>query len=95
MNLGRNELSDKLMKDCGFGAIESRNVVDGVLDVISKTLAEGDPVVLRGFGKFRVLSKPDRMGRNPKTGKPKHIRARSVVAFIASGKLKGAVNESS
>ena len=92
MNLGRNELSDKLMKDCGLGAIESRNAVDGVLDVISETLVGGESVVLRGFGKFRVLSKPDRMGCNPKTGEPEHIRARSVVAFIAFDKLKEAVN---
>ena len=54
-------------------------VVDGVLrgftDVISATVAKGDPVVLTGFAKFAKIQTKARMGRNPATGEAIRIKA--------------------
>jgi DNA-binding protein HU-beta len=54
-------------------------VVDGVLrgftDVISATVAKGDPVVLTGFAKFAKIQTKARMGRNPATGEAIKIKA--------------------
>ena len=54
-------------------------VVDGVLrgftDVVSATVAKGDPVVITGFAKFAKIQTKARMGRNPATGEAIKIKA--------------------
>jgi integration host factor subunit alpha len=50
-------------------------------------------VKLSGFGNFQLRDKPQRPGRNPKTGEEIPITARRVVTFHASQKLKGMVEE--
>jgi integration host factor subunit alpha len=51
-------------------------------------------VKLSGFGNFQLRDKPQRPGRNPKTGEEIPITARRVVTFHASQKLKGMVETS-
>lgn len=51
----------------------------------------GDGVKLSGFGNFQLRDKPQRPGRNPKTGEEIPITARRVVTFHASQKLKAEV----
>ncbi|RYE81188.1 MAG: integration host factor subunit alpha, partial [Oxalobacteraceae bacterium] len=56
-------------------------------------LERGEAVKLSGFGNFQLRDKPQRPGRNPKTGEEIPITARRVVTFHASQKLKGMVEE--
>ena len=56
-------------------------------------LERGDSVKLSGFGNFQLRDKPQRPGRNPKTGEEIPITARRVVTFHASQKLKAAVEQ--
>jgi integration host factor subunit alpha len=46
---------------------------------------------LSGFGNFNIRRKAPRPGRNPRTGESIPIKARNVVTFHASHKLKGLV----
>jgi DNA-binding protein HU-beta len=50
-------------------------VVRGFTDVVSATVAKGDPVVLTGFAKFAKIQTKARMGRNPATGEAIKIKA--------------------
>jgi integration host factor subunit alpha len=50
-------------------------------------------VKLSGFGNFQLREKPQRPGRNPKTGEEIPITARRVVTFHASQKLKALVEK--
>src|SRR5215469_11458196 len=43
-------------------------IVTTMLDAITKALAQGHRVELRGFGAFSVKVRPSRMGRNRRTG---------------------------
>lgn len=60
---------------------------------IRTALERGDSVKLSGFGNFQLRDKPQRPGRNPKTGEEIPITARRVVTFHASQKLKAAVEQ--
>jgi len=51
----------------------------------------GDDVKLSGFGNFHIRRKAPRPGRNPRTGEAIPIKARNVVTFHASHKLKAVV----
>ena len=61
---------------------------------ISDCLERGEEVKLAGFGVFNMRDKPERPGRNPKTGEDIPITARRVVTFHASGCLKEVVDSS-
>jgi integration host factor subunit alpha len=58
---------------------------------VQDTLVEGHDVKLSGFGNFQIRRKAPRPGRNPRTGEAIPIKARNVVTFHASHKLKGMV----
>jgi integration host factor subunit alpha len=44
--------------------------------------------MISGFGKWTVMKKKARKGRNPQTGKPVTISARKVVSFKPSQVLR-------
>lgn len=57
--------------------------VNTVLDTIGD-LAIGQKLILRGFGTFEVKHKPAGTARNPRTGVPVEVAARSVLTFKAA-----------
>ena len=61
-------------------------------DLLSKYLAEGGRVELRGFGAFSVRSRPERQGRNPRTGETVHVPAKSVPFFKSGKELRERLN---
>lgn len=66
--------------------------VDALLGLVKERLADGESVLLSGFGKFEVLDKEARPGRNPATGEPIEIDGRRVVVFRWSPKLRERIN---
>lgn len=68
--------------------------VDGVKKRICESYQLGTLSKLAGFGVFNMRDKPERPGRNPKTGEGIPITARRVVTFSASGCLKDAIDAS-
>lgn len=85
------ELADTLFEKLGLNKREAKDMVDGFFDEIRTALERGESVKLSGFGNFQLRDKPQRPGRNPKTGEEIAITARRVVTFHASQKLKQAV----
>lgn len=66
-------------------------VVEALLDTITETLANGEKVVITGFGTFEVRDRVARSGRDPRTGETIHIPAQKSPAFKAGKGLKDAV----
>ncbi len=93
MTLTKAELSDLLFEHVGLNKREAKDMVEEFFEVIRETLEKGDNVKLSGFGNFMLRDKPQRPGRNPKSGEEIPITARRVVTFHASQKLKAAVEE--
>jgi integration host factor subunit alpha len=89
--LTKAELAELLFERVGLNKRESKDMVDAFFDVIRDALQGGESVKLSGFGNFQLRDKPQRPGRNPKTGEAIPIAARRVVTFHASQKLKAFV----
>ena len=83
--MNRTELVKALVKRNFASQEVARQVLDDVLGVIVVELERGSGVVsLPGFGTFKVVTRPARAGRNPKTGETIQIEARRVVTFKPS-----------
>lgn len=91
--LTKAELADLLFERVGLNKREAKDMVETFFEEIRDALERGDMVKLSGFGNFQVRNKPQRPGRNPKTGEAIPIAARRVVTFHASQKLKSMVEQ--
>jgi integration host factor subunit alpha len=92
--LTKAELAELLFERVGLNKRESKDMVETFFDELCLALEQGDGVKLSGFGNFQLRDKPQRPGRNPKTGETIPISARRVVTFHASPKLKNLVERS-
>ncbi len=93
MTLTKAELSELLFEKVGLNKREAKDLVESFFEEIRIALERGESVKLSGFGNFQLRNKPQRPGRNPKTGEEIPISARRVVTFHASQKLKGLVEK--
>ena len=89
--LTKAELAELLFERLGLNKRESKDMVEAFFEIIHGTLVKGDDVKMSGFGNFNIRRKAPRPGRNPRTGESIPIKARNVVTFHASHKLKGVV----
>jgi integration host factor subunit beta len=89
----RSELVAKLAeKYSHLPPDDLERVVSIILDEIAEALARGDRVELRGFGAFSVRHREARRGRNPRTGEPVDVPAKSVPFFKAGKELRARIN---
>lgn len=89
--LTKAELSEMLFERLGLNKRESKDMVEAFFELVHDSLISGKDVKLSGFGNFQIRQKASRPGRNPRTGEVIPIKARQVVTFHASQKLKGMV----
>ena len=90
--LTKAELAEMLFDQVGLNKREAKDMVETFFDEISAALVRVESVKLSGFGNFLLRDKPQRPGRNPKTGEEIPISARRVVTFHASQKLKAQID---
>jgi integration host factor subunit alpha len=93
--LTKAELAELLFEQVGLNKREAKDMVETFFLEIRDALERGEQVKLSGFGNFQLRDKPQRPGRNPKTGEAIPITARRVVTFHASQKLKSLVEAAS
>jgi integration host factor subunit alpha len=89
--LTKADLAELLFDRLGLNKRESKDMVEAFFDLVHGTLVQGEEVKLSGFGNFSIRRKAPRPGRNPRTGEAIPIKARDVVTFHASHKLKAIV----
>ena len=94
MTVTKMELANLLFDELGLNKREAKEFVDLFFEEIRSALENGDNVKFSGFGSFSVRDKPQRPGRNPKTGEEIAVSARRVVTYKASQGIKDRVADS-
>ncbi len=92
MALRKAQIVETIKNQTGFTKNKSSEIVESVLEIIKRSLENGDDVLISGFGKFCVKEKKERKGRNPATGEAMMLEPRRVVTFKCSGKLRDRIN---
>jgi len=67
-------------------------IVTTFFDEISKRLATGGRVELRGFGAFSTRARDARTGRNPRTGEVVEVNAKRVPYFKPGKEMRQRLN---
>ena len=92
-NLSRDKLAVILSEKTGVRASTVRQYIDVTLARMADGIVQDGKLKLAGFGTFDVLSKGERLGRNPKTGEDVMITPRRTISFSLSQKLRSKINE--
>ena len=79
--MARKEIVRSISEDLGLTQLQTKRIVQKVLDAILQTLVDEGRVELRNFGVFEVKRRAPRKARNPKTGEMVFVSERSVVRF--------------
>jgi integration host factor subunit alpha len=95
----RDVLAERLAEwvrsnDGEMSMVAARDEVKWFFDTLADSLAGGDEVRIHGFGTFRTLERPARVGRNPRTGETVQVAARRVARFTPSTTLATSLKES-
>ncbi len=88
MTLTKEQIVDAIQEQIGFHRKKSAELVESLLEIIKRSLENGDDVLISGFGKFCVKHKSERKGRNPATGHDMMLAKRKVVTFKCSSVLR-------
>lgn len=79
--MNKTELIQRVSEVSGLTKKDTEKVINSFVDVVQEALAKGDTVSILGFGTFLVRERPEREGRNPRTGEPITIPAARVPVF--------------
>jgi integration host factor subunit alpha len=93
MTLTKENIIKTLYKNVGYSKAKSTTLIESLLEIIKKTLENGEDILVSRFGKFCVREKRERRGRNPATGDDTTLRARRIVAFACSSVLREKIND--
>lgn len=88
----RAQLAETIYSQVGLSRNDSAELLEAILERVSRALEAGESVKISGFGTFSVRQKGRRVGRNPKTGVEVPILPRRVLVFRPSQALKARVN---
>ena len=88
----RGIIDELLVRNPGISCRDSETLVDVIFNAITRELAAGQRIELRGFGSFGVKLRRARQGRNPKTGTPVEVAAKRIPFFRAGKELRVELN---
>ena len=91
-NFTRKNLTNKIFQNIGFSKNISSKIIDDFFESLTSELINKNIVKISSFGTFKVISKKERIGRNPKTKEETIICSRKVVKFKPSISIKEKLN---
>ena len=80
------------VNELGYNWRDSAEIAEAILEIMKKSLEDGEDVLVSGFGKFVVQEKEPKSVRSFATGESMRLDARNVVSYRCSGKLKEKIN---
>ena len=88
----KKDIVSSIAASAGITKAAAEKALEALTDTVTKELKKGTPVVLTGFGTFKVTKRAARTGVNPRNPSEKiKIPARTVPAFKAGKALREAV----
>ena len=92
MTLTKEDMIKSIHDQIGFRQNRSGDIFESFLEIIKQSLENGEEVMISRFGKFYIIEKNARRGRNPHTGESIMIASRKIAWFKASTGLRDKIN---
>ncbi len=89
----RTELIDAIAQEAEADKRQAKAFLEGFTRIVENEMRKEGDVPLAGLGKFKVVKRKARVGRNPATGEAIQIPAKTVVKFTVAKALKDLVKK--
>ena len=86
--MNKAQFVEAIALDANIPKVEARKAIDAMIRVTVQSLREGERLTLTGLGTFNVQQRPERVGRNPRTGAAVNIPPRKVIKFRPSVEIE-------
>ena len=90
--MNKNDLVESLAEEFEVTKSYARDLIDSLFQKITEAANQGEEVAIFGFGRFKVVERGARKGRNPRTGEAVKIAAKKVLKFEAAKTMKEGLN---
>ena len=91
-NFNKDNLYKLLSEKTGFSVLLSKKIINDLIKIIIIEIKK-ENFNLVNLGKFKIILKKDRLGRNPKTKQTFIINKRKSISFTASKNFSQFLNE--
>ena len=91
--MNKTELIEHIAKNADLSKAAAGRALEAAMGAITTTLRKGGAVTLVGFGSFAVGKRAARTGRNPRTGAPVAVSAKSVPYFKPGKEMRERLND--
>jgi DNA-binding protein HU-beta len=89
--MNKAELIEAIASQVELSKAKVGEVIDALTETVTKTICDGEPVRITGFGTFEPRPRRAKSAINPQTGEQITVGARVVPAFRPSSDFKEAV----
>ena len=86
--MNKAQFVEAIALDANIPKVEARKAIAAMIRVTVQSLREGERLTLTGLGTFNVQQRPERVGRNPRTGAAVKIPPRKVIKFRPSVEIE-------
>ena len=90
--MNKKELIKKVAINTGKTQKLTAEILDAILEEIPKSVISDGEVLIVGFGKFQLVERAAKVGRNPATGEPMNLPEKKAIKFKPSKNLRDFVN---
>jgi len=91
--MNKAELIEAVATQVGLSKTKVGEVIDALTETVTKTICDGEPVRITGFGTFEPRPRKSKAGVNPQTKQRITVGSRVVPAFRPGSDLKEAVRK--
>ncbi len=91
-NMKKKDFVAKVAQANGLSNAKTAEVIDSFIEELVNALADGEKILLSGFGTIEVKDRAGRIGRHPVTGEQIQLPDTKVVSFRQSSKLREKIN---
>lgn len=88
----KTDLVNYIAEQTGFTKADANRALEAMIGGVIGGLQNEGKVTITGFCTFTAKDRPEKEGRNPRTGETVMIPARTAVTIKAGSKLKEALN---
>lgn len=90
--MNKAELIEALADKAGVTKQRAKTMLEAYTDIVIEKMSQKEEIVIIGFGTLTPREQDTRLARNPKTGTPVQIPARTTVKFKPGKFLLEAMN---
>lgn len=92
-NITKKDIVEEIAARTGLTQVDTKTIVECFLDSIIKAMTQGNNIEIRGFGRFKIKERRERVARNPRTGESVRVDAGIKPIFEASRELTKLLND--